>query len=185
MLADIAAGGGVGLLLGYLLELSVSPIVQGVVVAITGLLGALLGLQQSAGGGRSWRICAFGVFCTIGVTLGLMVRAGSLMTPSVERQVAQWTAAGYVKADALAFVAYQRLGVKPAELTIGTAPGAQQMASALYASQTRSACNVIALLKDPAEKIAIARRMGFGDAANAAAAADPGATLTRLLKCGG
>lgn len=113
------------------------------------------------------------------------MRSGSLMTPSIQGEVEQWTAAGYAKKDALAFVAYQRLGVKPEGVTISEAPEAKQVASALYASDTRSACNAIGLLKDPAEKIAIARRMGFGAPADAAAgAADPGATLTRLLKCG-
>jgi hypothetical protein len=185
MLANIVAGGGVGLLLGYLLGLSVSPVVQGVVVAITGLLGALLTVQQGEAADRSWRIGAFGVFCVIGITAGLAVRAGSLMTPSIQGEVARWTEAGYTRQDALAFVAYQRLGVKPQGVTISDAPEARQIASALYAADTHSVCNTIGLLKDPAEKVALARRMGFGAAADAAAAnSDPGATLTRVLKCG-
>jgi hypothetical protein len=186
ILADIVAGGGVGLLLGYLLGLSVSPVVQGVVVAITGLLGALLGLQQGAAG-MSWRIGAFGIFCTAGVTLGLFVRSGSLLTPSVKQEVAQWQAAGYLKQDALAFVAYLRLGIKPAGITISDAPEAKQQANALYAQDSRSVCNVIGLVKDVDQKLAIVRRFpAYAALADASAkSADPEGTLMRGLKCGG
>lgn len=43
MIADLFAGGGIGLLLGYLLGLSVEPVTKLVIVAITGALGIILG----------------------------------------------------------------------------------------------------------------------------------------------
>lgn len=186
ILADIAAGGGIGLLLGYLLGLSVSPVVQGVVVAITGLLGAVLGLKQGESG-QSWRIGAFGFLCVAGVSLGLLVRGGSLLAPSVKDEVAQWQAAGYARQDALAYVAFLRLGVKPAGLTVADAPEAKQEASALYAADTRSVCNLVGLVKDVDQQIAIVRRFpAYTALADASAkSADPEATLMKGLKCGG
>lgn len=185
MLADIAAGGGIGLLLGYLLGLSVSPIVQGVVVAITGLLGAVLGIGQTQHPGRSVRIGAFGLFCVAGVTLGLAVRGGSLLVPSVKAQVTTWTRAGYSTAEARAYVAYQRLGIKPATLVTATPPDSRASSSALYAADTRSACNAIGLLADPRQRLVLARQMGFAKAANQAAESpNPSASLDRLLRCG-
>jgi len=185
ILGDIIAGGGIGLLLGTLLGLSVSPVVQGVVVAITALLGAVLGLKAGEGSGQSWRIGAFGLLGTVGVLLGLAVRSGALLAPSVKAEVAQWRDAGYGEQDALAFVAYHRHGIKPAQSTISEPSDAKAQTNALYATDTRSLCNTIGLISDPAQKVAIVRRFPAYAAAAAAAAnsADPAATLARELKC--
>jgi hypothetical protein len=186
-LADIAAGGGLGLLIGYLLGLSTSPVVQGVVVAMTALLGAFLGFKPDESAGRAWRIGAFGLLCTVGITLGLAVRGGSLLTPSVKSEVAGWETAGYDKRDALAFVAYQRLGVKPAELTIAASPAASREANVLYAKDTRSVCNAIGLLSVPDKlKLLRDRGGGFADiAATAARSTNPDAVVAAALQCGG
>lgn len=186
VLADLAAGGGLGLLMGYLLGLSVTPVVQAVIVAITALLGGFLGLKQGEGDGRSWRIGSFGLLCTLGITLGLAVRGGSLLSPSVKQQVDSWETAGYDKQDALAFVAYQRLGVKPATLTIAASPAAEREANVLYAKDTKSLCNAIGLLAVP-DRLKLLRDRGgeFADiAATAAKSADPDAVVTAALQCG-
>ena len=166
---EIVAGGGIGLLLGTLLGLSVSPVVQGVVVAITALLGAVLGFKTSEGTGQTWRIGAFGLLGTGGVLLGLAVRSGSLMAPSVRSEVAGWYYAGYSQKDALAFVAYHRLGIKPAQL-VTEAPGAKEQSNALYAQTTHSLCGAIAMVASPEQKLAIVRRFpAYAAQADAAA----------------
>lgn len=186
LVADIVAGGGLGLLMGYLLGLSVTPVVQAFIVAVTALLGAALGLTPGASEGKSWRIGSFGLLCTLGITLGLAVRGGSLLTPSVRQQVEGWQAAGYDKHDALAFVAFQRLGVKPAELTIAESAPAMREANVLYAKDTRSVCNAIGLLP-VADKLKLLRDRGgaYADIATAAEKSpDPAATVTAALQCG-
>lgn len=186
VLGDVAAGGGIGLLLGVLLGLSVSPVVQGVVVAITALLGTVLGLKSGDSPGRSLRIAAFGLLATGGIMLGLAVRSGDLLAPSPRAEVAAWRNAGYSEEDARAFVAYHRLGIKPATATISAPADAQQQTNALYASVGQSLCNAIALVSDPEQKLAIVRKFpSFAGIASAAEnSADPSATLMRELKCG-
>ena len=51
VLAQLVSGGGLGLLVGFLLGLSVSQVVGGVVAALAALLGGFLGLSgtQTAG----------------------------------------------------------------------------------------------------------------------------------------
>lgn len=186
VLGDVAAGGGVGLLLGTLLGLSVSPVVQGVVVAITALLGGLLGLSSGQSTGRSLRIAAFGVLATGGILLGLAVRSGGLLAPSPRSEVAAWRNAGYSAEDARAFVAYHRLGIKPPSATISVPADAPEQTNALYADVGQSLCNAIALVSDPAQKLAIVRKFPSfaGIAAAAENSTDPSATLMRELKCG-
>jgi hypothetical protein len=107
------------------------------------------------------------------------------MAPSIKDEVARWTVAGYSQTDARAYVAYQRLGVKPANVTLTEAPEAKAVSSTLYADETKSACNQIRLLSAPADQIALARQMGFATQAAAAAQdPDPAAALGRLLQCG-
>jgi hypothetical protein len=186
LFGEIVAGGGIGLLLGTLLGLSASPVVQGVVVAITALLGALLGFKTSEGTGQTLRIGAFGLLGTAGVLLGLAVRSGSLLAPSVRSEVAAWRAAGYSQQDALTFVAYHRLGIKPAQLLVAEAPEAKEQSNALFADTARSLCGTIALVASPEQKLAIVRKFpAYAALAEAAASTpDPGATLVQELKCG-
>ena len=93
LLADVAAGSGMGLLVGVLLGLSVAQAVGGVIAALSALIGGFLGLT-GGGGARSWRTGAFGLACVIGVLLGLFVRSGAVLAPSIEQDVAQWQQPG-------------------------------------------------------------------------------------------
>jgi hypothetical protein len=187
ILAEVVAGGGLGLLVGFLLGLSVAQVVGGVVASLAALLGAFLGLSGAQTADRAWRIGAFGLLCATGVALGLTVRAGGLLSPSVAGDVGTWTAAGYPADQARAFVAFQRLGVKPGTMTVTAPPAAVAESSALFAGQT-SVCNELQNLPVPAQ-LRILRRQGglwVGIAAAADAAADPAPGLAAGLKaiCG-
>jgi hypothetical protein len=140
ILAEMAAGGGLGMLVGFLLGLSVAQVVGGVVASLAALLGAFLGLSGTQTQDRAWRIGAFGFLCAAGVALGLTVRAGGLLSPSVAGDVVEWTAAGYPSDQARSYVAFQRLGVKPDTMTVSAPPAATAASSALFAGQT-SVCN--------------------------------------------
>jgi hypothetical protein len=186
-LAEMAAGGGLGTLVGVLLGLSVAQVVGGVVASLAALLGAFLGLAGAQTSDRAWRIGAFGFFCVAGVALGLAVRAGSLLSPSVADNVAEWTAAGYPAAQARSYVAFQRLGVKPDTMTVTAPPAATAGSSALFASQT-SVCNQLETMPDQTQLRIMHHQGGVwaGVAAAAEAAANSGQALAAGIKtiCG-
>jgi hypothetical protein len=187
VLAEIIAGGGLGMLVGFLLGLSVAQVVGGVVASLAALLGAFLGLSGTQTQDRAWRIGAFGFLCAAGVALGLTVRAGELLSPSVAGNVAEWIAAGYPAGQARSYVAFQRLGVKPEMMNVSAPPAATAGSSALFAGQT-SVCNQLETMPDQTQ-LRIMRQAGgvwAGVAAAAEAAANPGQALAAGVKtiCG-
>jgi hypothetical protein len=187
VLAEVVAGGGLGMLVGFLLGLSVAQVVGGVVASLAALLGAFLGLSSGQTGDRAWRIGSFGFLCAAGVALGLTVRAGGLLSPSVAGNVAEWVAAGYPADQARSYVAFQRLGVKPETMAVAAPPAATAGSSALFAGRT-SVCNELQTMPDQAQ-LRIMRQAGgiwAGVAAAAQAAANPGQALAAGVKtiCG-
>ena len=86
---------GMGLLIGVLVGLSASPVIGMLVAAITGLLSSFVGLlpiKKSEHKDNSqymqWlrlsgiRAGLFGLFCLLGVFIGLVVRTHNLLSPS-------------------------------------------------------------------------------------------------------
>jgi hypothetical protein len=187
VLNEMAAGGGLGMLVGFLLGLSVAQVVGGVVASLAALLGAFLGLSGAQTSDRALRIGAFGFLCVAGVALGLAVRAGGLLSPSVTGDVRAWTAAGYPADQARSYVAFQRLGVKPDAMTVTAPPPAVAGSSALFAGQT-SVCNQLQTLPYQAQLRVLRQQGGVwaGVAATAEASGDAGQALAAGLKaiCG-
>jgi len=187
VLTEMAAGGGLGVLVGFLLGLSVAQVVGGVVASLAALLGAFLGLSGAQTSDRALRIGAFGFFCVAGVALGLAVRAGGLLSPSVTGDVRAWTTAGYPADQARSYVAFQRLGVKPDAMTVTAPPSAGANSSALFAGQT-SVCNQLQTLPYQAQLRVLRQQGGVwaGVAATAEASGDAGQALAAGLKaiCG-
>ena len=187
VLTEVAAGGGLGMLVGFLLGLSVAQVVGGVVASLAALLGAFLGLSGAQTSDRALRIGAFGFLCVAGVALGLAVRAGGLLSPSITGDVRAWTAAGYPPDQARSYVAFERLGVKPDAMTVSTPPAATAGSSALFAGQT-SVCNQLETLPYQAQ-LRVLRQAGgvwVGVAAAAESSGNAGQTLAAGLKaiCG-
>jgi MFS family permease len=167
LLADVAAGGGMGLLVGVLLGLSVAQAVGGVIAALSALIGGFLGLT-GGGDARSWRTAAFGVACVTGVLLGLFVRSGAVLAPSIEQDVAQWQRAGFSKEQALSFVAFARLGIKPAGTEMTPRPATDATSNVLFADRA-GVCARLQRLPAPAQ-LRILTETGEAYAALAAAA---------------
>jgi hypothetical protein len=133
---EIVAGSGLGLLVGLLLALSVSPVVGGVISALTVLLGGFFGLAPSGGSDRAWRIGSFGVACAIGVVCGLALRTGDQFAASLKKQSDDWQQAGATKEEAVAYLAFQHLGIKPAGRELGEAPKPSSGQVVLFAGHT-------------------------------------------------
>jgi len=138
MLADAAAGAGLGLLIGFLIGLSSSPVVGTFVGSLTALLLALFtyratpvtdgaASEEAAAEGRSVpgerrsanvRLAGFGFACVLGVVAGLWIRTHDALSPSLADRVAAgqpaWLAAGFPADEARRRAALQVLGAEPA-----------------------------------------------------------------------
>lgn len=96
MLASVILSSlGMGLLIGVLVGLSASPVIGMLVAAITGLLSTFVGLlpiksteNTPDSKNTDWlrlsgiRAGLFGLFCLLGVFIGLVVRTHNLLSPS-------------------------------------------------------------------------------------------------------
>jgi len=166
--------------------LSVAQVVGGVVASLAALLGAFLGLSGTRTQDRAWRIGAFGFLCAAGVALGLTVRAGGLLSPSVAGNVEEWIAEGYPADQARSYVAFQRLGVKPETMTVSAPPAATAGSSALFAGRT-SVCNQLQTMPDQVQ-LRIMRQQGdvWAGVAAAEAATNPAQALAAGIQaiCG-
>lgn len=110
----IINGAGVGLLLGALLGLSISPVVSGVIATLSGLLAVLLGTSEKYMSPlKSVRIGAFGFFCVAGIFLGMYVRTNKGLLPARQKMMADYRAVGFTKEEALDFIAYREFGLIP------------------------------------------------------------------------
>ena len=177
---EIIAGSGLGLLVGLLLSLSVSPVVGGVISALTVLLGGFFGLTPSTGPDRAWRIGSFGFACALGVVAGLALRTGNQFAASLERQSKDWQQAGATKEEAVAYLAYERLGIKPAGRELGEAPKPTSARPVLFSGRT-DVCGKLGGVRQPEAQLAILKQANAPfDAVAAAAEAVPSATQAAL-----
>jgi len=118
MLTSFFNGLGVGLLLGLLLGLAVSPVVSGIIGTLSSLLVVLLGLKENyLNAVKSIRIGAFGLFCVIGILLGMYIRSYNAMAPSLQSLYDEYRAMGFSEKEARDFIAYQEFDLIPADWT--------------------------------------------------------------------
>lgn len=149
------AGMGLGLLVGIIAGLSVSPVVSVLLGALAALIAAFLGL---AGGAKAdteasagqllqqahrlqmngIRAGFFGTACVVGILLGMFIRTNDLFLPSVEEQVNSWVHAGYEKELAREYVAFERLGIKPAKSEVEFSDIQKRKSSALFSGDDES-----------------------------------------------
>lgn len=186
VIAEILAGAGLGALVGLLLALSMAQAVGGVIAALAALLGGFFGLARADSAGLAVRIGFFGIFCVAGIVAGLTLRNGGKLVPSVQGDVAEWTAAGYPPEQARQLVALQRLGVKPENATLVPQP---KSLVGLFGADVAAVCGRLEQTPDTGDRLRILREQGgafAGLAAAAQASSDPAAALAAGLKaaCG-
>lgn len=116
---DVFAGAGLGLLLGSVLGLSITPVVAGVVGALTSVLAVFLGLDIKSVGTRmpsvnAVRIGAFGFATVIGIGLGLFVRINNPLALDPESVMTKWNNA-FPDNPTLArqMMVYERTALRP------------------------------------------------------------------------
>ena len=127
MITAFVNGAGVGLLLGALVGLSISPVVSGVIGTKSGLLAVLLGLNEKyLSPVTSLRIGAFGFSCVAGILLGIYIRTNNAMMPDREKMLNDYMKVGFSKQVALDFIVYREFNMIPADWKNGTKPSASQ-----------------------------------------------------------
>ena len=118
----VIAGCGMGALVGLLIGLSNAPVVSAAVSALLALLVTFLGL----GGGpivksdakTERKLAAFCIVAVMALVLGIAARANQWLAPSIGAEVDAWTAAKAPASQAVALVAFERLGILPAGQTV-------------------------------------------------------------------
>lgn len=158
--ATIFSGLGMGLLLGIIMGLSASEVVQTIFGVLTALLGAFLGFDRRSFSGMEaeeyekekynalytgLRAGSFGVAVVAGILSGMYIRTQEVLTMSVEKRVKQWTDADFEPEYARKLVAYQMLSIDPRTGETGPLTEVQRITQgALFnAAQRASLCGTI------------------------------------------
>ena len=179
VLGHAFAGGGLGLCVGVLVGMTTSPIVGTVIGALTALFATIFGGQLTLSPQPDQpttdpsgfaRIGAFGAMCTVGVLLGVAIRAHNLLGEKPADEVQALEQAGYSRPVALQLVMYRDFGlmigegdrVRPSKEN--AAPPANLNQSSLSAGPAAGECRQYATSQ-------------YGD--------DPAAILTSWRKAGG
>jgi len=106
------SGAGIGLLIGVIMGLAVSPTVGTIIGALSSSLVLLLGLNDKHhGGAKGYRLGAFGFACAFGAFLGMFVRTNNLLSPTINDMKVEYLEAGYTEQEALQFIAYREFGI--------------------------------------------------------------------------
>ena len=114
IIAAIANGAGVGLLLGMLLGLAISPVVSGVIGTLSGLLAVLLGVKEEyITILKGIRVGAFGFFCVTGILWGMYIRTNNALLPSRIAMMEDYKKVGFTGQEARDFIAYREFNLVP------------------------------------------------------------------------
>jgi hypothetical protein len=146
------AAGSLGLLVGLLAGLALSPVVASLLGIVAAAAIVLLGLKPTAQAGAAAilpdqamlaRVGAFAILCAAGVLSGLYLRSHDALTPSIRDQLRQWTDAGFSPDEARAIVRFRNAGM-PAEggkaAATPQAGAAAALPTGLYAGTTSDDC---------------------------------------------
>lgn len=117
----VSSGASLGALVGFVTGMSASPVVQGLLGALGGLLVAWLSLRpasaQAHGAERApaeppstLRLVSFALAALAALLLGLHARVHDWLGASLEERIERWERAGWSHPDAMAIVLQQELG---------------------------------------------------------------------------
>jgi hypothetical protein len=177
---DVLAGCAMGTLVGLLIGLSTSPVVSSTVSALLALLVTFAGLGGSPGplaaAATAHRLAAFSTFAVLALICGIAMRANQWLAPSLSQEFETWrtvarSATTTPDRQALAYVAYERLGIVPAGQTTATRTAGPNSVS-LFAATSEGDCGMLAG-KFPTERDRLKAISDLGGAwANLAAGAN-------------
>lgn len=137
-LLEFLAGTAIGLLVGLIAGLSISPVTSTILGALaTGLL-LLLGFKDAKGSdnsqGHAARVFGFGLFCSIALVCGIGLRTHQVLSPSLEAQKERLTAVKIFTPDDIRIILLStNFGLEP-----GRAPDAHGEAMTPEHAQSQS-----------------------------------------------
>ena len=150
---NIFAGGSLGLLIGILAGMAVSPVVGSLLGTLASAGVAFLTLHKSGDAPANlMRIGFFALFCVVGALAGVFIRANNLLGLTPDRYVSQLVAAGMSRKDAIAFYEQTLLQVPPKEpapskdLTNSPSPADSSSNGGLFAGTTSEQIALVDML---------------------------------------
>jgi hypothetical protein len=158
---SVFSGAGIGLMVGALLGLALSPTINAFVMAIGAVLAALLGLNdRHFSASKGLRIGTFGVFAVMGGAAGLYAKYHSVFAPSLLDRRDAYMGAGYSKCQALDLLAGLSLHLRPPENNDGLDERKKEFISAGF-----SECQALSLLAGRSAAAVIASEKSGEDGA--------------------
>ena len=110
--------------------LALSPVVGVIVGALSTILAALLGLNDTHfSNAKAVRIGSFGFACVAGALCGVFIRVNSFLAPDIKSQYDAYTEWGYSGEEARSFIAYQRFGILDKEWSPAPGPASGEKAA--------------------------------------------------------
>lgn len=131
-------GTGIGLLIGFLIGMTT----LGVVGIIIGTLATILlayigGKEEGTSESKALRIGAFGLFCVIGILLGLYLRVTDAFLPSPSAEVSEWMKDSiFTQEEAKTYYIYDRFAFVPEGQNIDTLKDRKAGRTILYGFET-------------------------------------------------
>ena len=157
---SVFSGAGIGLMVGGLLGLALSPTINAFIAAIGVVLAALLGLNdRHFSASKGLRIGAFGVFVILGGVAGLYTKYHSVFAPSLLERKEAFMGAGFSECQALDMLAGLSLRLRPPEYDSGLDERKEEFISAGF-----SECQALSLLAGRTAAAVIASEESGGDA---------------------
>jgi hypothetical protein len=127
---ELGAGAALGLLVGLIAGLSISPVTSTVLGALSAGLLILLGFKESKDGVHSGnhglRVLGFGVFCSISLVAGISLRTHQTLSPSLEKQRQSLSAAQvFTPGEIEQILLSTNFGIQPSPKTLTGGNGTQ------------------------------------------------------------
>lgn len=140
------ASGSLGLLVGLLVGLSTSPVVNTAIAALLALVGGVFGLSDKLPGGinktGAHKLAAFSLFFTVAMIGGVLLRTYGVLGPSVAHLKGELNDIGVTsdpeRKDMLKFIRY---GILPAGSQVATEKQDLPALKGLLYSESASFCS--------------------------------------------
>ncbi len=131
-------GTGIGLLIGFLIGMTTLGVVGIIIGSLATIVVAYIGTkEEGTSETKALRIGAFGLFCVIGILLGLYLRVTDAFLPSPAAEVSEWMKDSiFTQEEAKTYYIYDRFAFLPEGQEIDTLKDRKSGRTILYGVET-------------------------------------------------